>query len=74
MLDFKEDTFKIIKMTKAPIVPSRFTKAYKILNKEEKMTRKDIVKLEYLKPIEYKEYKDLSTAELSALVRKRIEV
>lgn len=71
MLDFHGGTFKCVTKSKRPIVPFALIDSYKVL--DEKGSGPVTVGLHYLEPIYYDEYKDLSTNEIAAMVRGRIE-
>lgn len=66
---FYSGCFHFVKDDKTPIVPICLYDTYKGLNKFGKIT----VGVNYLKPIYYEEYQDLSYNEIANLVRKRIE-
>lgn len=72
MLDFKVDAIEMAKMTKAPIVPARFTNAWKALNKKYKPKRKDTATLKFLEPISYEQYSQMTTEELAILIKDKI--
>lgn len=71
MLDFHGGTFKCVTKSKCPIVPFALIDSFKVL--DEKGSKPVTVQLHYLEPIYYDEYKDLSTNEIAAMVRGRIE-
>ncbi len=73
MLEFKVDTIKLVMMTKSPIVPAKFTNAYKALNKNDKLKRKDVIKLEFLKPIPYELYRQYTPEQMTEILHKIIE-
>ena len=71
LLDFKPGSFKSAVKVKAPIVPCAIMNAY--IPFDENHTNPVTVKLFYLKPMYYEEYKDMKTAEIAAEVKSRIE-
>lgn len=72
MLDFKVDAIEMAKMTKAPIVPARFTNAWKALHKTYKPKRKDKATLKFLEPISFEQYSQMTTEELADLLKEKI--
>lgn len=70
--EFKVDAFEMAKMTKAPIVPAKFTNAWKALNKNYKPKRNDTATLKFLEPISYEQYSQITTEELAILVKDKI--
>lgn len=71
MLDFHGGTFKCVTKSKCPIVPFALIDSYKVL--DQKGSGLVTVQLHYLEPIYYDEYKDMSTNEIAAMVKARIE-
>ena len=71
LLDFKPGSFKSAVKVKAPIVPCAIMNAY--IPFDENHTNPVTVKLFYLKPMYYEEYKNMKTAEIAAEVKFRIE-
>lgn len=71
MLEFHGGSFKCATKTKAVILPVALIDSYKVL--DQKGCKPVSIQIHYLKPIEYKEYKGMSTVELAAMVRSRIE-
>ena len=71
LLPFKGGTFKSAMKAKCPIVPCALIDSYKPF--DEKSIAPVTVKLIYLKPICYEEYKQLKTPEIADLVKSRIE-
>lgn len=71
MLEFHGGTFKCVTKSKCPIVPFAFVDSYRVL--DEKGSKPVKVQLHYLEPIYYEEYKDMSTNEIAAMVRARVE-
>ena len=71
LLPFKGGTFKSAVRAKCPIVPCAPIDSYKPF--DEKSIAPVTVKLIYLKPICYEEYKQLKTPEIADLVKSRIE-
>ena len=72
MLAFHGGTFKCATKSKCTILPFALIDSYRVLdhNGVEPVT----VQLHYLEPIPYKEYKDMNTNELAAMVHDRIEM
>ncbi len=72
MQDFKAGTFKSAIMARCPIVPVALIDAFKAFdtNSIQRIT----VKLFYMKPLVYEEYKDMKSTEIAAEVKRRIEV
>ena len=71
LLDFKGGSFKAAQKAKCPIVPCALINAF--VPFDEKSLRHVTVKLIYLDPIYYDEYKDMKTTEIAAEVKCRIE-
>lgn len=71
LLDFKGGAFKSAQKAKCPIVPCALIDSFKPF--DEKSIKKVTVKLIYLPPMYYEEYKDMKTVEIAAEVKKRIE-
>jgi 1-acyl-sn-glycerol-3-phosphate acyltransferase len=71
MIDMKPGSFKSAVKAKAPIVPCALIDSYKPF--DEKHTKPVSVKIFYLKPMLYDEYKDMTTVEIAEEVRRRIE-
>ena len=71
LLPFKGGTFKSAVRARCPIVPCALIDSYKPF--DEKSIAPVTVKLIYLKPICYEEYKGLKTTEIAELVKSRIE-
>lgn len=71
LLDFKAGSFKPALKAKCPIVPCALIDCF--IPFDENSIRKVTVKVRYLKPIQYEEYKDMNTKELSAMVKAIIE-
>lgn len=71
MLDMKGGSFKSAVKAKAPIVPCALVDCYKPF--DEKGIKPLVVKIFYLKPMYYEEYKDMSTVEIAIEVKRRIE-
>lgn len=70
MLDMKGGSFKSAVKAKAPIIPCALVDAFKPF--DEKSLKKLTVKVFYLDPIYYDEYKDMSTNEIAVMVKNRI--
>lgn len=71
MLDMKGGSFKSAVKAQAPIVPCVLIDSFKPF--DEKSTKQITVQVHYLKPLYYEEYKDMSTLEIAAEVKRRIE-
>ncbi len=71
LLDFKGGSFKSAVKAQCPIVPCALIDAFKPF--DEKSIKPVTVKIIYLTPIYYKEYKDMKTIEIAAEVKHRIE-
>ena len=70
ILSFKGGAFKSAVYAKAPIVPAALIDAFKAFDTHS--IKKITVQVHYLKPIEYEEYKDMKTREITGLVEERI--
>ena len=71
MLDFHHGSFRCAVKTKCPVVPLAFVDSFKVL--DGKGSKPLMVQMHYLKPIFYEEYQGLTTVELAALVKERIQ-
>ena len=71
LLDFKGGSFKCATKAKCPIVPCALIDSFKPF--DEKSIKKVTVKLTYLPPLYYEEYKDMKTHEIAEEVKRRIE-
>lgn len=71
LLDFKGGSFKSAQKAKCPIVPCALIDSFKPF--DEKSIKKVTVKLIYLPPMYYEEYKDMKSNEIAAEVKRRIE-
>ncbi len=71
LLEFKGGSFKSATKAKCPIVPCALIDSFKPY--DEKSIRPVTVKLIYMPPIYYEEYKDMKTVEIAQEVRRRIE-
>ena len=71
LLDFKGGSFKSATKAKCPIVPCALINAF--IPFDENSIRPVTVKVIYLPPIYYDEYKDRKTKEIAAEVKRRIE-
>lgn len=71
LLDFKGGSFKAAMKAKCPIVPCALIDSFKPF--DEKSIKPLTVKIYYLPPIYYEEYKDMKTGEIAAEVKRRIE-
>jgi 1-acyl-sn-glycerol-3-phosphate acyltransferase len=68
---FKGGSFKSATMSKCPIVPCALIDSF--IPFDEKSTRQVTVKLIYLPPMHYEEYKDMKSNEIADEVKRRIE-
>lgn len=71
LLDFKGGSFKCAVKAKCPIVPCALIDSFKPF--DEKSLDPVTVKVIYMKPMYYDEYKDMKTVEIAAEVKSRIE-
>ena len=71
LLEFKGGSFKSATKAKCPIVPCALIDSFKPF--DEKSIKKVTVKLTYLPPLYYEEYKDMKTHEIAEEVKRRIE-
>ena len=71
LLDFKGGSFKSAVKAKCPIVPCALIDAFKPF--DEKSVKPVTVKIIYLPPMYYEEYKNMKTVEIAAEVKHRIE-
>ena len=71
LLEFKAGTFKSAMMAKCPIVPVALIDAFKAFDTNS--IKKITVKIHYMEPILYEEYKDMKTVEIAAIVKQRID-
>lgn len=69
--EFKGGSFKSAVKAKCPIVPCALIDAFRPF--DEKSIKPVTVKIVYLPPLYYEEYKDMKTVEIAAEVRERIE-
>ncbi|MBR6478792.1 MAG: 1-acyl-sn-glycerol-3-phosphate acyltransferase [Lachnospiraceae bacterium] len=68
--EFKPGSFKAAQKAKCPIVPCALINCF--IPFDVQSIRRVTVKLIYLKPMNYEEYKDMKTVEIAAEVRRRI--
>lgn len=71
LLDFKGGSFKSAQKAKCPIVPCALIDSFKPF--DEKSIKRVTVKLIYLPPMYYEEYKDMRSNDIAAEVKRRIE-
>ena len=71
LLEFKGGSFKSAQKAKCPIVPCALIDSFVPFDR--KSIRPVTVKLYYLPPMYYEEYKDMKTTEIAAEVKHRIE-
>ena len=69
--EFKGGSFKSAMKAKCPIVPCALIDAFRPF--DEKSIQPVTVKIIYLPPMYYEEYKDMKTVEIAAEVKRRIE-
>ena len=72
MLDFHHGCFRCAVKTKCPVVPLAFVDSFQVL--DGKGSKPLTVQMHYLQPIYYEEYQGMTTVELAALVKERIQV
>ena len=71
LLEFKGGSFKSATRAKCPIVPCALIDSFKPF--DENSIRPVTVKLVYMPPLYYEEYKDMRTSEIANEVKRRIE-
>lgn len=71
MLEFKGGSFKSAVKAKCPIVPCTLIDSFKPF--DENSIRPVTVKLIYMPPMYYEEYKDMKTVEIASELKRRIE-
>lgn len=71
LLEFKGGSFKSAMNAKCPIVPVALIDSFKPFDSNS--IRKVTVKIIYLKPLYYKDYKDMKSPEIAELVASRIQ-
>ena len=71
LLEFKPGSFKSAVKSKSPIVPAAIMNAY--IPFDQNHIDPVTVKVIYLEPLYYDEYKDMKTPEIAAEVKRRIE-
>lgn len=71
LLDFKGGSFKSAVKAQCPIVPCALIDAFKPF--DEKSVKPVTVRIIYLPPLYYEEYKNMKTVEIAAEVKRRIE-
>ena len=71
LLGFKGGSFKSATKAKCPIVPCALIDSFRPF--DENTIQPVTVKVIYMKPMEYEEYKDMKTVEIAAEVKRRIE-
>lgn len=71
LLEFKGGSFKSATRAQCPIVPCALIDSFKPF--DESSIKRVTVKLIYLPPLYYDDYKDMKTHEIAAEVKKRIE-
>ena len=71
LLDFKGGSFKSATKAKCPIVPCALIDSF--VPFDENSIRPVTVKVIYLPPMYYEEYKDMKTVDIAAEVKRRIE-
>lgn len=71
LIEFKGGSFKSATKARCPIVPCALIDSFKPF--DEKSIKPVTVKLIYMPPIYYEEYKDMKTVDIAAEVKRRIE-
>jgi len=71
LLEFHAGSFKCATKSKAPIVPLALIDSFKVF--DQKGSKPVSMQIHYLKPIPYEEYKSMTTVDLAAMVKERIE-
>jgi len=71
LLEFKGGSFKSATKAKCPIVPCALIDSFKPF--DENHIRPVTVKIIYMKPLYYEEYKDMKTVDIAEEVKRRIE-
>ena len=71
MQEFHPGSFRCAVKSRCPIVPIAFVDSFRVL--DEKGCKPVAMEIHYLAPIPYEEYQGLSTTELAALVKARIQ-
>lgn len=71
LLDFKGGSFKSATKARCPIVPCALIDSFKPF--DEKSIKPVTVKLIYMPPMYYEEYKDMKTVDIAGEVKRRIE-
>lgn len=71
MLDMKGGSFKAAQKAQCPIVPCAIINSF--IPFDEASVRDVVVKLIYLEPIMYEQYKDMKTTEIADMVKEKIE-
>ena len=69
--EFKGGSFKCATMTKAPIVPCALVDSFKPF--DENSIKPVTVKVAYLQPLYYEDYKDMKTTEIAEEVQRRVQ-
>ncbi len=72
LLEFKGGSFKSAQKAKCPIVPCALIDSF--VPFDQKTVKSVTVKLYYLPPMYYDEYKDMKTSEIATEVKRRIEL
>ncbi len=68
---FKGGSFKSATMAKCPIVPCALVDSFKPF--DENSIKPVTVKVKYMEPLYYEDYKDMKTSEIAALVQERVQ-
>ena len=71
LLDFKPGSFKSAVKSKSPIVPVAIMNSF--IPFDENHTKPVTVKVFYLEPLYYEEYREMKTSEIACEVKRRIE-
>ena len=72
MVEFKGGSFKSATKAKCPIIPCALVDSYKPF--DENSIKPLTVKLQYLPPLYYDDYKDMKTVEIAELVKSQIKI
>lgn len=70
MNPFHHGSFRCAVKTKCPVVPLAFVNSFRVL--DDKGSKPVTVRMQYLEPIYYEQYQNMTTVELATLVQERI--
>ena len=68
---FKGGSFKSATMAKCPIVPCALVDSFKPF--DENSIKPVTVRVKYMEPLYYEDYKDMKTSEIAELVQERVQ-